>query len=66
MKYKNLVFIVLIAVFFLTILASIIFDKPVKDEKWDRCLDRVNQIAPDPNDTEERSLIMKQCYENNG
>lgn len=64
MRNTNLVFIVLIVVFFLTMVASIIFDKPVADPKWDRCLDRVNQVAPDPNDTEERSQILKECYNN--
>lgn len=64
MKNYEITFILLI-VFLYTIVLSTIFDKDIQDPKWDRCLDRVNQVAPDPNDTEERSLIMKQCYENN-
>ncbi len=67
MNKENLVIGVLMFVFLVTLMASLIseFDGPTKkDEKWDRCMERVNQIAPDPNDTEERSQILKECYNN--
>lgn len=32
--------------------------------KWNTCQDVVNEAVPDPNDTEQRSALMKDCFEN--
>lgn len=36
----------------------------VRQRKWDSCLEVVNKAIPDPNATEERSALLKTCYEN--
>jgi len=33
-------------------------------EQNDKCLQAMQEAIPDPNETEERSLLLKECYEN--
>lgn len=33
------------------------------DEKFEECINLVRVVVPDPNDTEERSKFIRECYE---
>lgn len=64
MKTLDIICGVILAVAVFTIFAlGLITGTKFQDQKFDECIGLANKYIPDPNDTEERSKFIKECYE---
>ena len=63
MSNSNLPIIFLFVAFVLFGVLMFFTTPKVDTKRWDECITIVNKAIPDPNATEERSVLLKSCVE---